>query len=68
MNKEIVRHAVLLAGTDGNTYLQCTMVSGSVWNCDMNGNNWERVMNTTSNLTIKFHKEVPDVDNPPLTK
>ncbi len=54
MNKVITKY--LLAGNDNETIIQCEMEDGTTWKCDIEGNNWKKVIPSENELTIKFNE------------
>ena len=55
-NKVEVREALVQADMNG-AYILCYMSDDSIWRCDLNGDNWEKVRMTPEELTIKFNIE-----------
>ena len=53
-NKVEVREALVQAYMNG-AYILCYMSDDSIWRCDLNGDNWEKVGMTPEELTIKFN-------------
>lgn len=59
--KNKVISTILLAGTfngkwSNDLHLQCVMEDGSTWNCDLEGNIWEKVGLSFKELTDKFNE------------
>ena len=62
MHKDLeVVSSIVQIGSDGlgssyTPYIQCAMSDGSIWRCDMKGENWERIKMNDFDLTKKFHE------------
>lgn len=50
-----VRNKIIQVDENMHQYYECSMSDGSIWSCDMEGNNWKKVILEDSILTQKFN-------------